>query len=200
MRPVIRVTEVKLRCVTSDDVKNVYELLSNWDVVRHMLFPLHTPEASEQFIQDAIGESAASPLRSIVRAMVVNGRTELVGLCGIAILRGTEEGEIWYLVNPDDWGRGLATGAVAELLEFGFAHLGLHRIWACCLPANPASARVLEKVGMRREGYRLRNLKIHGEWQDSVQFAMLAEEWETRHRRPEVSEETQVAAAAATLR
>ena len=44
---------------------------------------------------------------------------------------------------------------------------GVHRIWATCLPENPASARVMEKVGMRKEGFLLKNLKIHGVWKSS---------------------------------
>ncbi len=54
---------------------------------------------------------------------------------------------------------------------------GVHRIWATCLPENPASARVMEKVGMRKEGFLLKNLKIHGVWKSSFLYAMLAEEW-----------------------
>ncbi len=73
------------------------------------------------------------------------------------MLRGAEEGEIWYLVNPACWRRGIAT-------EFA-------------LPQNPAAVRVLEKAGMRKEGLLLKNLKIHGGWKSSYLYAMLAEEW-----------------------
>jgi RimJ/RimL family protein N-acetyltransferase len=66
----------------------------------------------------------------------------------VVILRGAEEGEIWYLVEPESWGKGIATESVNHLLDFGFGELGLHRIWATCLPENPASARVMEKVGV----------------------------------------------------
>lgn len=103
-----------------------------------------------------------------------------MGLCGVVILRGAEEGEIWCLVDPARWGQGIATQAAQELLEIGFTELGLHRIWASCLPENPASSRVLEKVGMRKEGFLIKNLKIHGEWKSSHLYALLAEEWRRR--------------------
>jgi RimJ/RimL family protein N-acetyltransferase len=45
------------------------------------------------------------------------------------------------------------------------------------VPENPAFARVLQKIGMRREGFLVENLKIHGEWKSSFLFAMLAREW-----------------------
>jgi RimJ/RimL family protein N-acetyltransferase len=92
-------------------------------------------------------------------------------------LRGAEEGEIWYLVAPESWGKGIATKAAKHLLDFGFGELSLHRIWATCLPENPASARVLEKVGMRKEGLLVKNLMIHGVWKSSFLYAILAEEW-----------------------
>ena len=95
----------------------------------------------------------------------------------MVILRGAKEGEIWYLVEPESWGKGIATESVNHLLDFGFGELGLHRIWATCLPENPASARVMEKVGMRKEGFLLKNLKIHGVWKSGFLYAMLAEEW-----------------------
>jgi len=56
----------------------------------------------------------------------------------------------------------------------------LHRLWATCLPENPASARVLEKVGFRREGLMREALRIHGQWRDAFLYAMLSTEWDSR--------------------
>jgi [ribosomal protein S5]-alanine N-acetyltransferase len=168
---------VELRSLASGDVDAVHALISRMDVVRHMRFSLCSREESRKFLRDSLLESPSDPWRSIVRAISDSPRRDLVGLCGVVILRGAEEGEIWYLVEPESWGKGIASTAVKHLLDFGFGELGLHRIWATCLPENPASARVLEKVGMRKEGFLAKNLKIHGEWKSSFLYAMLAEEW-----------------------
>ncbi len=75
------------------------------------------------------------------------------------------------------WEKGYATEASRALMDFGFAELGLHRIFATCDPANTASAHVLEKLGMKREG-RLREHKwSKGKWRDSFLYAMLEQEW-----------------------
>jgi len=66
----------------------------------------------------------------------------LVGLCGVAILRGTEEGEIWYLVEPESWGKGLATEAAKRLLDFGFANSGF---------TPPAFRRIPHRRGFWRK-------------------------------------------------
>jgi len=165
----------ELRKLDPGDLDSVHALLSRMDVVRYMLFPLCSRAESEKFVRDSIAESPDDPWRSVVRAIVEDGA--LVGLCGVAILRGSEEGEIWYLLDPSCWSRGIATHAARQLLRLGFAELGLHRLWASCLPENPASVRVLEKAGLRKEGFLVRNLKIHGEWRSSFLYAILADEW-----------------------
>jgi RimJ/RimL family protein N-acetyltransferase len=168
---------VRLRSLESGDVDAVHALISRMDVVRHMRFSLCSREESQKFLCDSLLESPSDPWRSIVRAISGSPRSDLVGLCGVVILRGAEEGEIWYLVEPESWGKGIATEAAKHLLDLGFGELSLHRIWATCLPENPASARVLEKVGMRKEGFLVKNLKIHGVWKSSFLYAILAEEW-----------------------
>jgi [ribosomal protein S5]-alanine N-acetyltransferase len=168
---------VTLRIPELGDLEAVHALISNMDVVRHMLFSLCSREESEKFLRDALLESPADPWRSIVRAITLGPLGDLVGLCGVVILRGAQDGEIWYLVQPESWGRGIATEAARRLLDLGFGELGLHRLWATCLPENPASARVLEKIGMRKEGFLVENLKIHGVWKSCFLYAMLAWEW-----------------------
>ena len=56
--------------------------------------------------------------------------------------------------------------------------LSLHRIWATCDVDNRASARILEKVGMRREGHLRHSVRRKGEWRDSYLYAILEPEWQ----------------------
>ena len=63
-----------------------------------------------------------------------------------------------------------------KALAFGFGDLGLHRVWAHCVAENAASARVLEKVGLRQEG-RLREHEVFkGRWWDTLLYAILDRE------------------------
>jgi len=70
-----------------------------------------------------------------------------------------------------------ATEAARALLTFGFGQLRLHRIFATCDPANTASARVLEKIGMQREGLLREHEWVKGRWRDSFLYAILDHEW-----------------------
>jgi hypothetical protein len=100
---------------------------------------------------------------------------------------------MWYLVRPDCWRHGVATESARALLRIGFSEMNLHRMIASCLPENPASSRVLEKIGMGREGYRLSNLEIHGVWHDSSLYSILREEWEATPTLRGVNDEQQEA-------
>ena len=80
---------------------------------------------------------------------------ELCGAGGLEIDPIHRNAEIGYWIGVPYWGRGFATEAAAILLDFGFTHLNLHRIFAAHFVDNPASGRVLQKIGMTYEG-RLR--------------------------------------------
>jgi RimJ/RimL family protein N-acetyltransferase len=87
------------------------------------------------------------------------------------------QGEVGYIMHPAHGGRGYATEATRALLRIGFDELGLHRITGRLDGRNRASARVLERVGMRREAHFVENEQVKGEWTDEVVYALLDREW-----------------------
>ena len=89
-----------LRYLESGDLEAVHGLISRMDVVRHMLLPLCTREDSEKFLRDALLRDQSGAWKSVVRAICGDTDKALVGLCGLVVLKGAEEGEIWYLVDP----------------------------------------------------------------------------------------------------
>jgi [ribosomal protein S5]-alanine N-acetyltransferase len=69
------------------------------------------------------------------------------------------------------------TEAARAVLELGFVQVGQHRIYATCRPENISSQRVLEKIGMTREGHLRQDKWMKGQWRDSFLYAMLVDEW-----------------------
>ncbi|HYE84819.1 MAG TPA: GNAT family protein [Vicinamibacterales bacterium] len=176
---------LRLRFLQAGDEEGVYRLLSDERVIQHMLFPLFTRERASKFVtrlQDG-GETQTPP--QVVYAIELRDSTAEaaqagdgpVGLCGLVLRPEMQDAEAWYLLHPVLWGRGLLSEAMAAVVDDGFRHRGLHRIWATCLPENPASARVLERLRFRREGLLREGLRIHGEWRDALLYALLASEW-----------------------
>lgn len=85
--------------------------------------------------------------------------------------------EIGFLLHPDYQGKGYAREATLPLLKFGFEAMDFHRIIGRCDGRNAPSARLMEKLGMRREAHLIENEFIKGEWTDEFVFAMLQTEW-----------------------
>ena len=91
------------------------------------------------------------------------------------------QAEIGWCLDPAYQGRGLATEGVAALLEICFDGLGLRRVLANCFADNTASWRLMERLGMRREMYTVRDsLHRSGVWLDGMAYALLADEWRSR--------------------
>lgn len=97
-----------------------------------------------------------------------------VGLIALILGKANfKNAEVWYKIVPEHWRQGFTTEALTQLLNFGFRDLRLHRIEAGCAVENKASIRVLEKVGMTREGCKRKILPIRGTWVDNYFYAIL---------------------------
>jgi len=102
----------------------------------------------------------------------------LIGNCGIRVNDpDLDEANIGYELNPREWGKGYATEVATAIVRFGFESLQLHRIWAECVADNTGSARVLEKLGMRREAHFHEHQRFKDRWWDTLIYAMLDREW-----------------------
>ncbi|MDQ0110486.1 RimJ/RimL family protein N-acetyltransferase [Chitinophaga terrae (ex Kim and Jung 2007)] len=85
--------------------------------------------------------------------------------------------EVWYKLLPEYWGKGYATEAVTSVLAFGFGELKLHRIECGCSVHNLGSYRVMEKVGMTREGIKRKVLPLDDGWHDAYVYGILEGEF-----------------------
>ncbi len=103
----------------------------------------------------------------------------VVGAIGLEIDRTHDRAELGYWIGVPFWGKGYATEASIELIRYGFETLGLNRVHASHFATNPASGRVLEKVGMMREGLLPQHLKRFDEYQDSVLYGLGRAAWES---------------------
>ncbi len=83
------------------------------------------------------------------------------------------------MLSKAAWGKGYASEAADLVIKFGFEELGLHKISATCEPLNFASAKVLQKAGLRIEGYLHKHFFIKGQWRDSLLFGCVREERST---------------------
>jgi RimJ/RimL family protein N-acetyltransferase len=110
----------------------------------------------------------------------------IVGDCVLHVQKDdTRQAEIGFTLARVHQGQGYAAEAVGAVLEYAFATLGLHRVTAITDARNAAAARLLQRVGMRREGHYLQNVWFKGAWGDEFSFALLRDEWAARRREEE---------------
>jgi len=87
------------------------------------------------------------------------------------------EWEIGWAIHPHEWGKGYAPEAARYMMDHAFKQLDVHRIVAFCHVDNQASIRVMEKLGMHKDG-RLRETRwLNGQWWDEYVYALLEKEW-----------------------
>ncbi|HMN39559.1 MAG TPA: GNAT family N-acetyltransferase [Phycisphaerales bacterium] len=106
----------------------------------------------------------------------------LVGAIGLQITRAHDRAELGYWFGVPFWGKGYATEASIGMIRYAFGTLNLNRINASHFGSNPASGRVLEKAGLKREGCLPKHVKRFGEYQDSVLYGIGRDEWTAARR------------------
>lgn len=98
---------------------------------------------------------------------------QLIGAVGLVVDRMHDRAELGYWIGVPFWGHGFATEAARAMVRYGFDEQSLNRIVAHAFSRNPASGRVLQKIGMTREGVLRQHFKKWGEYVDVDCYALL---------------------------
>ncbi len=144
---------LRLRPFSRGDVDAVYDYRRREDVARFLFDEAFTRVECAEAIQHRIGQVGfATEGDKIVLAAECKEHGDVIGEVSLIWRSAPEmQGEIGYIFHPKVHGQGLATEAAARMLKLGFEGFNLHRIMARCDARNLASARVMERIGMRRE-------------------------------------------------
>jgi len=170
----VRTDRLVLRDLEEGDWRAVHSYASDSEVVRYMDWGPNTEDETKKFIQRAIEGQREQPRKNYELAIILKDGGRLIGGCSIHVSDpNNREGWIGYCLSRDVWGRGYATETARALLRFGFDQLSLHRIFALCDPENLASAHVLEKAGMQKEGHFRERKFRKGKWHDELLYAII---------------------------
>lgn len=157
------------------------ELAALYAANRDFLAPFEPVRPPEFFTAAGQRDRLARQLADGTHPFAILDGGEIAGTISLfhIVRESLESGTIGYWIDKRRNGRGLATGAVGEILSYAFGELALHRVEAGTLVDNLPSQRVLEKNGFERIGLARRFLRINDEWRDFLLFQRIKDDAES---------------------
>ena len=115
--------------------------------------------------------------RMVNFAIVRSQDASLIGSIGLELERAHQRAQLGYWVGLPYWNMGYCTEAAMEVVKYGFDTLRLNRIYAPHFKSNPASGKVLQKIGMHHEGTQLQHYFRFGRFEDAELYGMLRRDY-----------------------
>ncbi len=173
-RDELRTERLLLRPFEFGDVEDVASYASDPEVGRYLALPqpYGRADAVEFIASQVLAEWSTRP----TFAIVLEGQA--VGSVSMRVNAPNDIAEMGYLLGKAQWGKGLMPEAGRAVMDWGFERYGLHKVWAYADLRNRRSWRVMEKLGMTREGVLRGNGKLRDEYVDDVCYGILRDEWE----------------------
>ena len=180
--PIIFMTErLYAREFVRADAERVFEYGGNIENSGFLPWSPESREDAAAFVESRLASQIESPRKLYDLALCIRETDEFIGSMGLVLDDEMRQGELGYILNMKHWGKGYATEAAKGFLLFGFLGLELHRIHARCDDMNTASYRVMERLGMRREGHFIkaeyRSVRGRKGWRSHYHYAILRKEF-----------------------
>jgi RimJ/RimL family protein N-acetyltransferase len=178
----IQTERLLLRPFAETDFDALLAIQSRADVARYLYWDPRTAAEVRETLDTKVRATAIiAEGDNLSLAAVFRETGELIGDCSLLWTSAEHrQAEIGFVFHPDHHGRGYATEAAAALLALAFDDLRAHRVFGRLEARNTASARVLERLGMRKEAHLVENEHVKGEWQSEIVYAQLEREWARR--------------------
>lgn len=168
-----------LRPFEPSDVDAVLAYASRPDVARYLVYSPRTRGQIVERLADAAKFTAVSAQGDGLNLAVI--RRDTGRLIGDVVLEWTSEAHsraaIRYVFHPDHHGHGFASEAARELIRLAFEDLAVHKVTARLDSRNTASARLLERIGMRAEARLVGHEWFKGEWNTVLDYGIVVDEW-----------------------
>lgn len=177
--PTLETPRLLLREIVDTDADAIFLIRGDIEVTRHNTGAPYTDikEARDLIKNMAWNYSDLHELRWGIA--LKNDPAWLIGMCGYNYwIRKDERASLGYDLAYAHWGQGIMTEALRAIIGFGFTRMKLHRVEADVSAENPASARVLEKLGFKFEGRLREQYWDWGEFHDLLLYSLLAREFE----------------------
>ncbi|HET7565509.1 MAG TPA: GNAT family N-acetyltransferase [Gemmatimonadaceae bacterium] len=178
-RPTLETERLALRPFMLTDAPDVERLAGDRDVAVNTLNIPHPYDQATAELWISTHEVSFAVGQQVTFAITDRATGALMGAISLTINTEHERAELGYWIGKEFWGCGYTTEAAAVVLRYAFQVLEVNRVFACHFTRNPASGRVMQKIGMRYEGRLRQHVKKWGEWEDIEMYSVLREEYGT---------------------
>lgn len=169
----ITTKRLKLRLFQISDAATVTKLCNNYNIYKNTLY-LPYPYSIEDalsWIEHHLNNFNAN--KSYEFAITDKESGDLYGAIALSNNQKFKNGEIAYWIGEEFWGNGYATEAAQAILQFAFDEKQYHKVFARYFNSNPASGRVMEKLGMKQEGYFIDQVRKENRYEDLVYYGLI---------------------------
>ena len=180
-RPTLHTARLVLRPFTVADTPDVQRLAGEREIASTTLNIPHpyTEGMAEQWINTH--QEVYARGEAITFALVRRADHALIGSIGLRLSQPHARAELGYWIGIPFWQQGYCTEAAQAVVRYGFEVLRLHRIYASYLTRNPASGRVMQKIGMTYEGCVRQHVQKWGVFEDLALYGILQSEYTGQH-------------------
>lgn len=172
----LKTDRLTLQPFQKKDASRIKDLANNKELATILGLPHpYELEHAEEWIAiqpEQIQEGLEYPL-----TIVTKNENQIIGTITLRIDKNNNKGELGYWIGRDFWGNGFATEAVNRMIEFGFNHLNLNKVWASAISRNKASTIVLKKAGLQKEGRLKQNRLLQNKYEDVDLYGLLKNEY-----------------------
>jgi len=180
--PALETARVLLRRFRDDDLAPFMAYRNDPEVARYQSWERITLAEAQAFIEAVRDAQLGVPGEGVQIAIELKATGKLIGDIYFHIeAERPWQGVLGYTLATEAQGQGLATESVEAWLTYAFEAFDLHRVIAIVDCKNVRSIRLLERLGLRREGHFLQNIWFKGAWGDEYFYATLREEWLAKH-------------------
>jgi [ribosomal protein S5]-alanine N-acetyltransferase len=181
LQPRLETQRLFLRAFNSNDAPTVEQLAGRREIADTTItipHPYSQAQAREWIMGNAKSRTDG---RGATFALELKTDRVVIGAAGLRDMSPEHlHAEMGFWIGVDWWGQGYATEAAQQLLRYGFEELKLNRIYAFHMVRNPASGRVMQKIGMKQEGLLRQAVRKWGVFEDVALCAVVLDDWKPR--------------------
>lgn len=169
----ITTDRLTLRLFNEQDANEVARLCNNINIYKSTIYIPHPYTVEDALIWMQSHRKNFEEDKGYELAITIKETGMLIGSIGLSHNKGHKHGELGYWIGEPYWNKGYGTDAAKAMLQFAFEVKGMHKVFARFFSSNPASGKIMEKIGMVEEGLLKEHVLKDGKYEDLYMYGII---------------------------